>query len=283
MKHMLVMSVLVGLVMALAVPAGASSDRAMWVWDGPVDGVIEFAISRGVTDVYLSAPPGFSSDARYAPFVADAQGQGLRVWAVAGDASWAQNRSAWVNWTNEVVGFGQFDGIVADVEPYLLADWSNGRKRSRLISSYLKNVKAATAAAAATEMLVAVPFWWDLDEYRTKGKTLVEQTMAATDGVVVMAYRDHAEGVDGIVDLAGFEVALGSQMSKRVVVGVETGVASVDKVTFYEEGSAAMAAELTKVEAAFAGAGGYGGVAIHHYASYSIMAPKALGISLRRL
>ncbi len=271
MKHRLVTSVLVGLVMALAVPAGASSDRAMWVWDGPVDGVIDFATSHSVTDVYLSAPPGFSSDARYVPFIDDAHARGLRVWAVAGDASWAKNRSAWVDWTNEVVGFGRFDGIVADVEPYLLADWSNSRKRSRLISSYLKNLKAATAAAGSTEMLVAVPFWWDLDEYQTKGKTLVEQTLAATDGVVVMAYRDHADGVDGIVDLAGFEVALGSQMSKRVVVGVETGAASLDKVTFYEEGAAAMATELVKVEAAFTGASGYGGVAIHHYASYSTM------------
>jgi hypothetical protein len=245
----------------------------MWVWDGPVDGVIDFATSHGVSDLYLSAPPGFSSDARYGPFIDDAQTRGLRVWAVAGDASWAKNRSAWVDWTNEVVGFGEFDGIVADVEPYLLADWSNSRKRSRLISSYLKNLKAATAAAGSTEMLVAVPFWWDIDEYRTKGKTLVEQTLATTDGVVVMAYRDHADGVDGIVDLAGFEVARGSQMSKRVVVGVETGAVSVDKVTFFEEGSDVLHAELGKVEAAFSGASGYGGVAIHHYASYSNMNP----------
>ena len=274
MKHRLVTSALVGLVLALAVPAGASSsDQALWVWDGPVDGVIEFAANRNVTDLYLSAPPGFTSDARYAPFIADARTQGLRVWAVAGDASWAKDRSAWVDWTDEVVGFGQFDGIVADVEPYLLADWSNDRKRSRLISSYLKNLKAATAAAGSSEMLVAVPFWWDVDEYRTKGKTLVEQTLATTDGIVVMAYRDHAEGVDGIVDLAGFEVALGSQMSKRVVVGVETGVASIDKVTFQEEGLAVMAVELAKVEAAFASAGGYGGVAIHHYASYLTLNP----------
>lgn len=274
MKHRLVTSALVGLVMALAVPAGASSsDQALWVWNGPVEGVIEFAANRSVTDLYLSAPPGFSSDERYGPFIADARTQGLRVWAVAGDAGWAKNSSAWVDWTTEVVSFGQFDGIVADVEPYLLADWSNDRKRSGLISSYLKNLKAAAAAAGSTEMLVAVPFWWDLDEYRTKGKTLVEQTLAITDGVVVMAYRDHAEGVDGIVDLAGFEVALGSQMSKRVVVGVETGVASIDKVTFQEEGLVVMAAELAKVEAAFTGASGYGGVAIHHYAAYSTMIP----------
>lgn len=273
MKRIMVMFALAGLVMALAVPAGASSDRAMWVWDGPVEGVSDFASAHGVTDVYVSAPPGFSVDTRYASFIDDARTRGLRVWAVAGDASWALNRDDWVGWTDEVVGFGLFDGIVADVEPYLLSDWSNTRKRSRLISSYLKNLTAARQAAGSTEMLVAVPFWWDLPEYQTKGRTLVELTMAATDGVVVMAYRDHADGVDGIIDLAGFEVALGSQMSKRVVVGVETGPASLDKVTFWEEGADAMAAELTKVEAAFGGDTGYGGVAIHHYGSYSRMAP----------
>lgn len=245
----------------------------MWVWDGPIAGVIDFAQAQGVTDVYLSAPPNFTSDARYAPFVADAHARGLRVWAVAGDATWAQNSSAWVGWTSEVTDFGQFDGIVADVEPYLLTDWSNSRKRSRLISSYLKNLKAATQAAGSTEMLVAVPFWWDLAEYRTKGKTLVEQTLLVADGVVVMAYRDHADGTDGIVDHAGFEISAGSALGKRVVVGVETGAASADKVTFLEEGKAAMDAELVKVEAAFSGASSYGGIAVHHYASYSTMTP----------
>lgn len=259
--------------MALAVPAGASSDRALWVWDGPITGVIDFASGQGVTDVYLSAPPGFSSDARYGQFADDAHGRGLRVWAVAGDAAWAQDRSAWVGWTTEVVDFGQFDGIVADVEPYLLADWSNNRRRSRLISSYLRNLEAATQAAGPTELLAVVPFWWDMAEYRTKGKTLVEQTLLASDGVVVMAYRDHAEGTDGIVDHAGFEVEVGSQLGKKVVVGVETAEASLDKVTFREEGSAAMEAELVKVEAAFSGASSYSGVAIHHYASFSTMAP----------
>lgn len=243
----------------------------MWVWDGPVDGVIDFAITHGVTDVYLSAPPGFSADSRYAPFIDDAHTQGLRVWAVAGDASWAQNRAAWVSWTDEVVGSGLFDGIVADVEPYLLADWADGRKRSRLISSYLKNLQAARQAAGSTTMFAAVPFWWDLPDYQTKGKLLVEHVLAGTDGIVVMAYRDSAEGSDGIIEHARFEIDLGSAMDRTVVIGVETGPASLDKVTFAEEGEAFMESQLAIVEATFAG-GSYGGVAIHHYASYVSLA-----------
>ncbi len=73
---MLVTLMVAGLV-ASAVPAGASSNRAMWVWEGPVDGVVDFAFTHGVTDVYLSAPPGFSADARYGAFIDDAHTQGL--------------------------------------------------------------------------------------------------------------------------------------------------------------------------------------------------------------
>lgn len=272
MKRMLVTLMVAGLV-ASAVPAGASSNRAMWVWEGPVDGVVDFAFAHGVTDVYLSAPPGFSADARYGAFIDDAHTHGLRVWAVAGDATWAQDRAPWLGWTSEVVTYGQFDGIVADVEPYLLADWSNSRKRSRLISSYLKNLGAAAKMAGSTPMMAAVPFWWDLSEYSSKNRLLIEHVFKAVDGVVVMAYRDHAEGVDGIVDLAQAEVELASNMGKQVVVGIETGATSLDKVTFQEEGEAFMEGELVKVEASFAGSTGYAGIAIHHYGAYRTLTP----------
>ncbi len=155
----------------------------------------------------------------------------------------------------------------------MLADWSNSRKRSRLISSYLKNLGAAAKTAGSTPMMAAVPFWWDLSEYSTKNRLLIEHVLKAVDGVVVMAYRDHAEGVDGIVDLAQDEVELASNMGKQVVVGIETGATSLDKVTFQEEGEAFMEGELVKVEASFAGSTGYAGVAIHHYGAYRTLTP----------
>ena len=253
------------LVVGGALPAAAAGERAMWVWDGPVDGVIGFATTKGVTDLYLHAPPGFSSDVAFDAFLTDAHAAGLEVHAMAGDPAWAKQSGSWTAWVDEVVTHGGFDGLVFDVEPYLHGDW-NTKKQNRLIRSYLAGLDQASGRAGDLPVLAAVPFWFD--EIRVKRNTLVEKVLATTDGIVVMAYRDHAEGVDGIIDLSATEASLAASMGREFVIGVETGLVSPDKVTFAEEGEQFMENELAKVESAFASSPAFTGVAIHHYASY---------------
>jgi hypothetical protein len=253
------------LVVGGALPATAAGERAMWVWDGPVDGVIDFAAAKAVTDLYLHAPPGFSTDARYQVFLTDAHAAGLQVHAMAGDSAWAKQSGPWTAWVDEVVTHGGFDGVVFDVEPYLHADW-NTKKQNRLIRSYLAGLDEAAQRAGNLPVLAAVPFWFD--EIRVKRTTLVESVLATTDGIVVMAYRDHAEGVDGIIDLSATEAALAASMGRQFVIGVETGAVSPGKVTFAEEGEQFMENELDLVEAEFATNPAFAGFAIHHYASY---------------
>ena len=256
------------LVVGGALPAAAAGERALWVWDGPVDGVIEFAADKAVTDVYLHAPPGFSTDARYPAFLAEAHAAGLQVHAMAGDPAWAKQPGPWTAWVDEVVTHGEFDGVVFDVEPYLHADW-NSKKRNRLIRSYLAGLGSAVGQAGDFPVLAAVPFWFD--EIRVKRSTLVESVLAATDGIVVMAYRDHAAGVDGIIDLSSAEAALAASMGRQFVIGVETGPVGNDKVTFAEEGSGFMESQLGLVQAEYGANPAFAGFAIHHYGSYSSM------------
>ncbi len=251
-----------------ALPAAAASERAMWVWDGPVDGVIEFAGSRAVTDLYLHAPPGFSTDARYPAFLAEAHAAGLQVHAMAGDSAWAKQSGTWTGWVGEVVAHGGFDGLVFDVEPYLHADW-NTKKQNRLIRSFLAGLGSAVGQAGDLPVLAAVPFWFD--EIRVKRTTLVNRVLAVTDGIVVMAYRDHAAGVDGIIDLSSTEAALAASMGRQFVIGVETGAVGNNKVTFAEEGGGFMESQLGLVEAEFGANPGFAGFSIHHYGSYSTL------------
>jgi hypothetical protein len=188
---------------------------------------------------------------------------------MGGDPSWAADSARWLAWVDEVVAHDGFDGVVFDVEPYLHWMWST--KQNRLIRTYLRGLDQAVHRAGDLPVLAAVPFWFDEIEYRRQ--PLVERVVSATDGIVVMAYRDHAEGVDGIIDLAATEAALAASLGRTFVIGVETGPVGLDKVSFAEEGSLAMETELAVVTAAFAATPGYAGVAIHHYASYSTMAP----------
>ena len=256
------------LVVGGALPAAAAGERALWVWDGPVDGVIEFAGNMAVTDLYLHAAPGFSTDARYPAFLAEAHAAGLQVHAMAGDPAWAKQSGPWTAWVDEVVSHGGFDGVVFDVEPYLHADW-NTKKQNRLIRAYLAGLDAAVQRAGNLPVLAAVPFWFD--EIRVKRTTLVNRVLATTDGIVVMAYRDHATGGDGIIDLYSTEAALAASMGRQFVIGVETGAVGNDKVTFAEEGSAFMESQLGLVQAELGANPAFAGFAIHHYGSYSSM------------
>ena len=259
------------LIVGAALPgAAATGDRAMWIWDAPDGAIVDFAASRGVTDLYLHAPPGFSTDPGFAGFLAEAHAVDLTVHAMAGDPAWSKDRRAWTSWVEEVVAHGGFDGVVFDVEPYLHPDWGTGRQ-NRLIRTYLRGLRDAARTAGDLPVLAAVPFWFD--EVIFRSDPLVERVLKRTDGIVVMAYRDRAEGVDGIIDLASTEADLAGAMGRDFVVGVETGPVSLDKVTFAEEGEAAMEAELAVVESAFGTLRGYGGIAIHHHGSYSTMAP----------
>ena len=263
-------SLAVMLTMGMLFPAMASGQRSMWVWGAPDDGVLEFSTANGVTDLYLHVPPGFSSDPNFATFLTDANALGLKVYAMAGDPSWAAQSAPWTAWVDEVVAHGGFDGLVFDVEPYLHPDWGT-KKQARLIRSYLAGLDRAERASLDLPVMTAVPFWFD--EISFKRGTVLERVLASTDGIIVMAYRDHADGVDGIIDLATTEAALASSMGRDFVIGVETGFVGLDKVSFAEEGQMAMEQELSLVEAEFTSTPGFGGVAIHHYGAYSSMAP----------
>lgn len=259
------------MVFGSAPAAQAAGQRALWVWDGPDPAVIEFALSNGISDLYLHTPPGFSAVDDYRSFVTDARDAGLLVLAMAGDPSWATDSGAWSTWVDEVVEAGGFDGVVFDVEPYALAEW-NSRKRNRLIRSYLESLEDAVLRAGALPTFTTVPFWWDDPAFNTRKRPLVEQVLSMSDGIIVMAYRDQARGADGIIELSQSEVDLASSMGKQIVIGVETGPTALDKVSFAEEGSAAMEEELAVVEAEFGSSPGYIGISIHHYGSYSTMA-----------
>ena len=252
-------------------PAQAAGERALWVWDGPTDDVIDFALTKGITDLYLHTPPGFTEDPAYLPFIDTARSAGLQVLAMGGDPSWAWGGSDWGNWVDEIVTFGAFDGIVFDVEPHTLPDWTT-KRRNRLIRSYLSALDDASSRAGSLTTLATVPFWWDDPAFKTKKRLLIEHVLSRTDGIIIMAYRDQALGVDGIIEHSATEANLAAASGKLFTVGVETGFAGLDKVSFAEEGMAAMEAELSLVESAYAGTAGYRGIAIHHYGSYAAMA-----------
>ncbi len=260
--------------LAASIPASAADlNRAMWVWDPPSPAVLSLSIEKGIDRVFLHAAPGFSSDPAFDSFVNDAHSAGIEVFALAGTPSWATKHSGhFLAWVDEVVAFGEFDGLAPDIEPYALPEWKNKKRRARAISSYLDALEAASSRSGALPIIPAVPFWWDDPDLAVRGSLLIDEVMSRVDGVAVMGYRDTADGVNGIIALAGYEVSLGTATGKDVIIGVETAPdPTYEHITFFEEGEAAMEAELARTDSYWAGAAGHWGSAIHHYGSYIVL------------
>ncbi len=255
-----------GVLAAHAAPAGAAApddNRAVWIWNDPGTVDVNAIAAEGFDQVYLWAPPGFSNDPAFAAFIDNAHSIGLDVLAVGGDPAWASDPGAWRGWAREVERSSTWDGAVLDVEPYLHPAWHTDREA--LLRKYLSGMRAADRQLSIP-MHVAVPFWFD--EIAYKSSTALNKVLKQADGIVVMAYRDHAEGVDGILDLASEEIARAEAKGRSVVIGVETGAVSPDKVTFAEEGRAVLDAELDIVRTALGGSSSFAGTAVHHWAAF---------------
>lgn len=280
----------------------AGGDRAIWVWEEDSFELLDRArdweafsafLSRNcISTVYLYADRYQGRDilddepSRYHAFLTYLHREGFEVYALLGSAylrtqeyvlperraeAEAMLRSA-LTYNQSASGPEQFDGINVDVEPYLLDQWDEDREQ---IGRYYlelsrKYMEMKEAYGFRGTVGPAMPFWFDgitVDAGETS-KTLSEQTQDLYDYVAIMAYRDRADGRDGIVRHVTDEIEYASSVGKRVVVGVETKSGDLDKVTFHEETRRHMEEELQSVADALREYPAFGGTAIHHYGSY---------------
>jgi hypothetical protein len=260
--------------------------RAVWVWQGQVvsdtawrAAFLAFARDKNLTAAYIYAYdllPG--QEAAFQEFLALA---GLQVECLAGDPSWAltENHENVLSFVRAVVAFAQtlppgsnLAGIHLDVEPYVLPEWKTDQ--AAVITQYLEMLEASHQALAGSglRLIVDTPFWFDTisAEYGGRTRPLNQHVQDITDRVVLMDYRDVAEGDDGIIQHAAVEMLYAAQIGRQVVIGVETNdvAPEPEKVTFYEEGQQAMEDALAAVLETYGGNPAFGGIAIHDYLGY---------------
>ena len=271
MRRVILWQLLALVALAAAAPASQAPPRAMWVWEEPEAGQLRFARQRGVGRLYLHVKPGAADDEAFRSFARQAQRRGVELWATGGAPEWSMDPGRVGRWAREVASSGVFAGIVVDIEPYTLDDWDEAR--GSLTESYLRGLARGRRAARGLPFLAAVPFWFDREASGNGVATLLEATLQRTDGIVVMAYRDHADGKDGILYHLVEELAAAEAMGKPVVVAVHTARSALDKITFFEEGDEALERELAKVTAALADHPAFAGVALHDYAAYRRLHP----------
>ncbi len=278
-------------------------DKAMWAWHPSKEihteesrhDLIDFAIHKGIGAIYLYV--GGTEDStyltrnpdHYRSFIRLAHEKKIEVYALDGEPTWSHEHKEPIQRIEQILDFNanstsdeRFDGIQFDIEPYLLDDWDTADSE-RIIQQYLDGIKTYVTKIHTYEkdrhlsFMVAIPFWFDSEKYYTTyngdDKALSDHVMDMVNHVVIMAYRDRAEGIDSILHHTEHEMSYANSNGTKLIIGVETKDVEPEKVTFHEEGEAYMEEQLQLVEKQYETATAYGGLAIHHYHSYKKMKP----------
>lgn len=298
---LLVMAVVIlesiGLSRGLPVNAQAST-QALWIFSDEVstlterDTLIRRSAAGGVTDLYLSvyrsalnsAGRRMYQDSDIADVIGKAHLNVMTVWAAYGSGDWPAigcSPTAWpLQRMAEVVAYNTanpsapFDGVILDVEP-------PEPQSEAAFQSLLTLYQCIRAFLPSNLKLgVAIRFYWDTQIAFPVGGPVKKAHQHIIDlnldRIVVMGYRDFAGTAncaqgDGLICLDQDEITYADAATKPnlILVGVETSNCSPGcgpkKVTFFEEGQAAMNGQLQIVAMQLAGHRGFGGVAIHRY------------------
>ncbi|EMT52827.1 MULTISPECIES: hypothetical protein [Brevibacillus] len=268
--------------------SGEKPVKATWLWQtyqtaSAPDQIVAFAAAKGVNLLYLKIDTSLRPS-YYHTFIQKARANGMEVHALGGKSGWGLERNRpeilslvdWVGRYNQTVETdAAITGIHLDIEPYTLPEWKSDQ--NEVIRQWMGNVNAYVTKAKELDPSLQVgcdiPFW--LDKTALPDQPVVsisEWLISRHDHVTVMAYRDRAEGPNSISALVTQELEMADRLGKKVIVAVETKESNEGNfVSFYEEGTARMEDELSKLSELLASHPSFAGVAIHSYEYWSVL------------
>lgn len=282
--------------------AQAVVPMAIWMWEQdseemlrhPVQAkeMIGFLKRSKIDTLYLYADSHegrndlLSQPRLYGRLIEQLHQQGIQVHALLG--SWGlhteryifpENREKALQMVQRVLDYNQnapalarFDGINLDIEPHVLEDWST--RKVQYLQQFLQVSEAwmnlKRQMNQPLQIGPAIAFWLDGIEVEHGGhlKPASEHLQDIYDHVVLMDYRDHAHGPDGILSHASQELDYARKIGKRVMLGVETSPSDIRKLSFNHMTPTQMAHELRLVRQALSGHPAFSGFVVHHYGTY---------------
>lgn len=182
----------------------------------------------------------------------------------------------------------KLDGFQWDTEPYILDEFKAGGKSQRdVLTQYLNGaaqMRDALRASPGMRLGFAIPAFFD-DKERTIEWNGTSKPVAfhlldilntlPSSYVAIMAYRDHALGVNGTVEISHGEIDYATQSASKVKVwiGQETLDPTGDppSISFYHVGENGLEQALGQIQDAYKDQPALQGLAIHHWGSYRVL------------
>ncbi len=246
--------------------------KALWVWttskiiDSPSEkeNFLSFLDKESFDQVFLQIPSDSGDDAidegigfkagKLRPLILELNKRNIKVYALDGSKNYTlpENHQTVVDTVEKIIRYNEkvnkderFYGIHYDIEPYLLPGF-NGDRQKEILQNYIDIIKKITSKAKEGNLFtgLSIPFWFDSpDRYTGEEKIvevdgikkpLIEHIIDLVDTVAIMDYRTEVNGSNGIIALAEKELSIASQKGKEVLIGLETGRLSDERVFNFE-------------------------------------------------
>lgn len=255
-----------------------------WIWNtkkivNQEEELVAALKQKKVNKVYLQVNRDIPMNT-YQSFIQEASLNNIEVFALDGSPKWIEDTNnrrhlfkKWVRkYQEKSIKSQEFAGIHLDVEPYLNETWKINQnlaieKYQDIIIDFQNLSKTLEISFEAD-----IPFWFDGRTYSSKkygNGRLSDWVIRNTDSVTIMAYRNFAEGNNGIIKLVSDELEYAKKQNKRIVIGVETQKLSLSYLSFYGLGSDFLNDVLGKVSDFYSSYESFSGFAIHKYTSWT--------------
>jgi hypothetical protein len=260
--------------------ASAGPTVAMWAWNWTDSAaMVSFAQANGVTEIFAYVAPGFT-DPTYVPWgwsqpqlpleeslSADAAAAGISVYAMGGDPSWVPNPTDGIDWANEALATGLFQGIHVELEPWALSSW--GTDQAGTIDQYLTELADIHTVAQTYGVPdeISIPYW--LSMYSTSSDVPLDvAAMQNADAATVVTFFN---SVSQIESFGRAELAAAQSVGIPLRFAAEANQDSPSWLSFYGDTLSQFDASINQVNSDMAGTPGYMGIAVEDYQGWSAM------------
>ncbi|MBG9793189.1 hypothetical protein ABD76_12045 [Paenibacillus dendritiformis] len=240
------------------------------------DEIIAFARDKGVNLLYVRLDLEQPYEV-YRSLVKKAHEAGIEMHAMGGHPGWALQDYAprirrlieYVKKYNRAAEADErFHGIHLDVEPYVLPDWSS--RKDEVLRQWTANMKMfveETKRNSNLETSIDLAVWLDRTLLPDEPDLSVSEWMIRTmDHVSLMAFRNTADGSNGIAAVVGDEMRMADRHGKPLIVTVEMKQSPEGgHISFFDKGSAEMEKQLSLLPELLGEFTAYIGNAVHAY------------------
>lgn len=251
----IVLLLILVLTCALLLPACKLSSKTAevslgtWWWSKnlDVDEYLDFAKQNNVTEIYYC---DYSLNDNVANFVEKVCQSGIKVYMLAGEKEWLEDRTGLDNLIEKYINFQnnhqyKFSGIHLDIEPHQFSDFQ--QNRTTYLYKLVDLIKTNKTLYSQIKFDYDIPFWLDDEiEYNNVVKETYKHILDFADRTFIMSYRDTYQKM---INVSIDEIDYARQNNKVLFLCAETYSEEGDSVSFYEEGKNYMQSELETLRA----------------------------------